>query len=564
MGRFERHEIAVWGPLQGVDSGLGGEPRLGLRGMRGGKLFGELQSRSHQRDLAFQGQLGVLEGALLEGECARGGLDHREHQGFGLQEIRELLLDGEGVAHGGVVVEAVCGFDDGADCSNFLRRLQSTFRLSFPRRIVLARPTFDLAALPAARSRFRLHPKDRLQSVTDRRMDLETAPARLIQHTNNNKEKGMSIISRQRKDLTTAHQVILRPLGGRTITKTFDDFESARMFEEMTEQEMATTRLRMALASRMKQGVKDFAMATKIPEGGEDPKMAQANYDNELLSVTMDAYMKSSECATKSCSEMPTILKTVGNVRLGELKKRWVRQYIDHLRSIPTQFGEPYAYSTIQGYISTINCAVRWRAEEYDLNPVPLPFSKRTMFPRGYDNSRTRRLAHEELLALFSSLREVQGNSNRHYRLLTRFALETGARLQEMVLADWSEFDLNRGTWSIPASHVKTGYGRASPLTPRARRVLGVLWAMRDMTSPRVFHLLGKPESVSSVFARVVKRAGLEDFHFHDLRHMAVSQMVLKQTISVERIMQMVGHGSLGMLRRYTNLRPEEIVPMLR
>jgi len=374
----------------------------------------------------------------------------------------------------------------------------------------------------------------------------------------------MSIISRERKDGTMAHQVILRPLGGRTITKTFDDLESASMFEEMTQKEMATTRLRMALASRARKGVKGFAMSSAIPEGAEDPKMAQANYDNELLRETFKLYLKSSECKAKSRIAIQTIAKAVGDARLGQLKKRWVKQFIDHMRTIPTQFGEPFAYSTIQGYISVINCAVRWRAEEFDLNPVPIPFSKRTMFPRGYDNARARRLSHDEQLALFASLRKVQGVSNRHYRLLTRFALETGARLQEMVLAEWSEFDLGKGAWSIPAKHVKTGYGRTSPLTPRARRVLGMLWAMRDSTSPRVFHLLGKPSSVSTVFARVVKKAGLEDFHFHDLRHMAVTQLVLKQRdLSVNMIMGMVGHGSLQMLRRYTNLRPEELVGRL-
>lgn len=375
----------------------------------------------------------------------------------------------------------------------------------------------------------------------------------------------MSIISRQRKDGTTAHQVLLRPRGGRTITKTFDDYQSAKMFEQMTEQELSTTQLRKALAARTKKDAKDVAMTTVIPIGAEDPSRAQSNYDNELLFETLANFKKSSDCKKKSRDAIKTIQDTVGDVKLGNLKKRWVKQYISHLRSIPTQFGEPYAYSTIQGYISVINCAVRWRAEEYDLNPVRIPFSKRNMFPRHYDNARTRTLEHDEQLALFATLRQVQGVSNRHYRLLTRFALETAARLQEMVLANWSEFDLDKGTWSIPAAHVKTGYARFTPLTPRARRILRMLWRMRDATNLRVFHLLGKPQSVSSVFARVVKKAGLVDFRFHDLRHMGVTQLVLKQRdLTVDMIMNMVGHGSLAMLRRYTNLRPEEMVKRLR
>lgn len=375
----------------------------------------------------------------------------------------------------------------------------------------------------------------------------------------------MSIMERPRKDGTMGWQVILRPRGGKTIVKTFSDRESAEMFQEMTEQELAATRLRKALAARATKGVEPIALKAVIPDEAVDPNFAQVNYDNELLSKTLANYQNCSECRQKSFDAIPTIRKTIGDVKLGELKKRWVKQYIEHMRSVPTQFGKPYAHSTIQGYISVINCAVRWRAEEFDLNPVRIPFNKRTMFPRNSDNMRTRRLERDEQLALFATLRNMHGPSSRHYRLLMRFALESGARLQEMVLAHWSEFDLKKGTWSIPDSHVKTGYGRFTPLTPRARRVLRLLWAMRDTTNPRVFHLLGQADTVSTVFARIVRRAGLTDFHFHDLRHEAITQLVLKQRdLTVNMIMSMVGHGSLAMLRRYTNLRPEEMVARLR
>ena len=376
-----------------------------------------------------------------------------------------------------------------------------------------------------------------------------------------------TIIERPRKDGSVAWQVLVRPSGGRPIIKTFDDKEIAELFSKSIEQDLVASKLKVALAARTKPKPTP-SLVLKIEDYDElslDPTDAQRLLDNELLTETLKKYSKTNEVSTKALAVIPVVLKTVGEVRVGELKKRWVKKYIDHLRTIRSQFGEPYAYSTIQGYFSIINCATRWRAEELDLQHKPIPFHKRKMFPADYSNERTRRLSHDEELALFQALRKVHGTSNRHYRLLTRFAIETGARLQEMVLAEWTEFTTKPGVWIIPKNHVKTKRGREIPLTNRALRVLRALEKMRDMSRTHVFHTLRNTASVSSVFARIAKRAGLVDFHFHDLRHEGISRMVMKQTgMSVFAIMGAVGHNSLAMLRRYANLRGEDFVGFLK
>ncbi len=56
-------------------------------------------------------------------------------------------------------------------------------------------------------------------------------------------------------------------------------------------------------------------------------------------------------------------------------------------------------------------------------------------------------------------------------------------------------------------------------------------------------------------------RLGIVGLTFHDTRHEAVSRMVLTQRkLTVFEIMNIVGHSSLKMLKRYTNLRPSELV----
>ena len=50
------------------------------------------------------------------------------------------------------------------------------------------------------------------------------------------------------------------------------------------------------------------------------------------------------------------------------------------------------------------------------------------------------------------------------------------------------------------------------------------------------------------------------NFRFHDLRHEAISRMVLyKRQLSVFEIMRIVGHSNAEMLHRYANLRGDEM-----
>ena len=57
-------------------------------------------------------------------------------------------------------------------------------------------------------------------------------------------------------------------------------------------------------------------------------------------------------------------------------------------------------------------------------------------------------------------------------------------------------------------------------------------------------------------------KAGLPDFHFHDLRHEAVSRLV-EAGLSDQEVAAISGHKSMQMLRRYTHLRAEDLVEKL-
>ena len=72
-------------------------------------------------------------------------------------------------------------------------------------------------------------------------------------------------------------------------------------------------------------------------------------------------------------------------------------------------------------------------------------------------------------------------------RLALEFAVLTAARSQEVRLAEWSEFDLDNGLWTVPAGHMKMRHEHIVPLSPEALAVLRSASAVRLAGTDLVF-----------------------------------------------------------------------------
>ena len=60
----------------------------------------------------------------------------------------------------------------------------------------------------------------------------------------------------------------------------------------------------------------------------------------------------------------------------------------------------------------------------------------------------------------------------------------------------------------------------------------------------------------------MIKRTGIVDLRFHDLRHEAISRF-FEMGLSVPEVALISGHRDYRMLQRYTHLKPEELVVKL-
>jgi integrase len=187
-------------------------------------------------------------------------------------------------------------------------------------------------------------------------------------------------------------------------------------------------------------------------------------------------------------------------------------------------------------FSSIINHARR----EWGINTInPIPMVKKPPSPPG----RNRILSEEELGRLFAALTPRVKNANHWMLPLIKFALESAMRRGEILGLRWEYVDLQKRTAYIPLT--KNGESRLVPLSIAAVTILEDLPKNLHGT---VFPVAGC--TLSAAIDRARKKAKLKNFHFHDLRHMAITRLAEKLPNLIE-LSAVSGHKSLVMLKRY-------------
>ncbi|HYS05853.1 MAG TPA: site-specific integrase [Candidatus Dormibacteraeota bacterium] len=132
----------------------------------------------------------------------------------------------------------------------------------------------------------------------------------------------------------------------------------------------------------------------------------------------------------------------------------------------------------------------------------------------------------------------------------------TGGRRGETLQLKWQEIDFDLGTVRFRAETTKSGESRDVPL---ARELADVLREWRRIQEhfgreEYVFAFAGTRAGVMrQAFEKAVRRAGISDFHYHDLRHCFAS-MFVQNGGDLYRLKQYLGHSSIQMTERYAHL----------
>lgn len=211
------------------------------------------------------------------------------------------------------------------------------------------------------------------------------------------------------------------------------------------------------------------------------------------------------------------------------------------------------AASTAKKEINLLSSLIDLAGQEWGVPLAinPCDMVKRPVEPKGRD----RRLQGDEEARLLKACSESV--AGQELTALVQVALETGARLGELLKLQWMDVNLAKQTAKL--LDTKNGEDRVIPLSSTAREVLK---SLPRHIHGRVFWRWAESDSFNKIWARTCARAGIEDLRFHDLRHEAVSRLFEKGLDSMEAA-AVSGHKTLQTLKRYTHLKAENLARKL-
>ena len=223
--------------------------------------------------------------------------------------------------------------------------------------------------------------------------------------------------------------------------------------------------------------------------------------------------------------------------RLGDIPVGHVQS--ERIQSILQDLAQSHSSSTINRYYAFLRSVFN-RAVEWDMLEVN-PLARLHTFQES--PGRVRYLTAQEAEALLEACRG-------HPKLFgfVILALYTGMRRGEIERLLWNDVDLEKGIIRVKDS--KTRKARMIPIPKDLQRFLESLPHTSD-------YVLG-PWGFKRSFCSACRRAGLQDFRFHDLRHTYASWKVMAG-VDLRTVAELLGHRTLAMVMRYSHLSPDHL-----
>ncbi|MFH1158884.1 MAG: site-specific integrase [Pseudomonadota bacterium] len=244
--------------------------------------------------------------------------------------------------------------------------------------------------------------------------------------------------------------------------------------------------------------------------------------------------------------------KELGHCVLADLTKALITEKIEKMAAqkmiLKDGREKPLSPARVNRHIAAFSHACTMAVNDWEwLEQHPMNKISKMKEPRG----RVRFLDDDERKRLVNACQ--QSKCPCLYTVVI-LALSTGARSNEIMSLTWSAVDLNRK--SITLHDTKNKERRVLPLTGHALELMKEHKKVQRMDSDLVFpapHNPKKPYIIRTAWDTAVKKAGLEDFRFHDLRHSAASYLAMNGA-SLAEIAEVLGHKTLSMVKRYAHL----------
>lgn len=231
-----------------------------------------------------------------------------------------------------------------------------------------------------------------------------------------------------------------------------------------------------------------------------------------------------------------------GEARLSQISYLELETYRNTRKATPTRGKKPRTDASVNREMALISHMFSKAVEWGMLEISPFKKGKCLMFKE--NNQRLRFLDKDEIDSLINQCCD-------HLKPIVEVAIHTGMRRGELLSLKWEQirngFIYLKETKSMKARHIPINDCVAAVFKElRKKNQLKYEYVFCDSQGKRLYE-------VKRSFAAACRRAGLEDFHFHDLRHTFASQLVMNG-VDLKAVQELLGHADLTMTLRYSHL----------
>lgn len=247
------------------------------------------------------------------------------------------------------------------------------------------------------------------------------------------------------------------------------------------------------------------------------------------------------------------------SVREAKIYAKYLTEYFGNIKDIaaikPSDIDKFKTYmlkkkkrtkATVNRYIAALKRAYNIMISDDLLTTNPVNKVKKL----DEDNKRYRYLTQEEWTRLKEQLPP-------HILKIVIFALQTGFRKQNVLQCKWEQVDFNLRIIELLKQNNK---GKKVIKIPISDVLYDLLQTLEPKPTGYIFINpdTGKPyTNIRKSFDTALRKAGIEDFHFHDLRR-TVGTWLLSSGVDIRTIQNILAHSDVSTTERYLSLTPEQ------
>ena len=289
-----------------------------------------------------------------------------------------------------------------------------------------------------------------------------------------------------------------------------------------------------------------------------------------LLDQWLQGYVKTN-CSIRTQDAIQSIIghhltPALGHVQLKQLQAPAIQAYYSQALE------KPLSPRSVHYHHRLLKQALKYAVQQGYLGRNPCDL----VYPPSPKGKPMRTLTQSEVTDLL-----IAASSNTHYPIIYT-AVSTGLRQAELLGLRWRDIDVSSRSISVNrVLYKRRGICQFNePKTAHSRRRVSMTSKLAEFLAEyrlereRLYHQVcetitlddlvfdnheGKPVDpgvLTHNFARIAKRAGLENVRFHDLRHTFASLMLLRG-VPAKVISEALGHASVAFtLQVYSHILP--------